>query len=84
MGLDEVVYGSGAIRNFLNHFSEQHWDRVCRATILLGLHKLQRMGNLHQMTIEQIEDIAIGVHARYSGKKAPFKPLQNENRPKNH
>ena len=71
MGLEEDFYGSIAIRNFLKLFSEVHWSRVSKATILIGITRLtelaERKGrkSLAQLTVDDIENLAVKCHERY-------------------
>lgn len=39
-GLEECIYQTTEIRNFLKLFSEQKWNKVCKATLLLGIARL--------------------------------------------
>ena len=59
MGLEDLLYGSKTIRNFLHLFSEQYWNRVSKATIILGIQYLSEVTNndLHKLSINDIEDI---------------------------
>jgi len=43
MGLEEIIYATAEIRNFLKLFSEQQWNKVCKATLLLGIHRLEEL-----------------------------------------
>jgi len=40
MSLEEIIYGSRDIRNFLKLFSEQTCNKVIKATLLLGVYRL--------------------------------------------
>lgn len=57
--LEEQLYGSKLIRDFLKLFSEQQWNRLCKATIMLGVEYLNKVtkGDLRQLSIRDIEDI---------------------------
>ena len=74
--LEQAFYGSQAIRNFLKLFSEQHWNRVSKATILVGITRLselaERKGHLTiaQLSVEDIENLAVRAHGKYSKRKA--------------
>lgn len=59
MGLEELLYGSKIIRDFLRLFSEQQWNRVSKATIMLGIQYLSKITNndLRQLSVNKIEDI---------------------------
>jgi hypothetical protein len=43
MGLEEIIYASVEIRNFLKLFSDQHWNKVCEATLLLRIYRLTEL-----------------------------------------
>lgn len=68
MGLEDIIYSNVEIRNFLKLFSEQHWNRMVKATLLLGIYRLdelsQRYGDrgLLNMTPEEVEELVIAVH----------------------
>ena len=70
MGLEDIIYSNVEIRNFLKLFSEQHWNRMCKATLLLGIYRLdelsQRYGDkgLLNMTPEEVEELVIAVHKK--------------------
>jgi hypothetical protein len=40
MGLEDHLYGSKTIRDYLKLFSEQQWNRLCKATMMLGIQYL--------------------------------------------
>jgi len=40
MGLEEDLYASQQIRNFLKLFSEHNWNKVSKATIMIGMSRL--------------------------------------------
>ena len=73
--LEQTFYGSQAIRNFLKLFSEQHWNRVSKATILVGITRLaelaDRKGQLSiaQLSVEDIENLAVRAHEKHSKRK---------------
>jgi len=75
MGLEEVFYGSTAIRNFLKLFSEAHEKRVSKATFLIGITRLaelaERKGkkSLANLSVDDIEKLAVKVHERYARNK---------------
>ena len=75
MGLEEAFYGSTAIRNFLKLFSQQHENRVSKATFLIGITRLaeiaERKGNkdIANLNVDDIEKLALKVHERYLRKK---------------
>lgn len=75
MGLEEAFYGSTAIRNFLKLFSEANEKRVSKATFLIGITRLAELAEaknrktLANLTVEDIEKLAVKVHERYVRRK---------------
>ena len=74
MGLEEIIYASVEIRNFLKLFSEQHWNKVCKATLMLGIHRLteiaERSGpGITQITVGAIEEIVVAAHSKQKKRK---------------
>ena len=75
MGIEEAFYGSSAIRNFLKLFSEQHEKRVSKATFLIGITRLAELAeckgkqSIANLTVEDIEKLAVKVHERYMRQK---------------
>ena len=75
MGLEEAFYGSKAIRNFLKLFSDVHEKRVSKATFLIGITRLAELAerkskkSLANLTVEDIEKLAVKVHERYVKNK---------------
>ena len=59
MGLEDQLYGSKTVRDFLKLFSEQQWNRLCKATMMLGIQYLSNItGNdMRQLSVKDIEDI---------------------------
>jgi hypothetical protein len=59
MGLEETLYGSRAVLDYLRLFSEQQWPRLCKATLLLGVQQLAHLtaNDLRSLSVKQIEDI---------------------------
>jgi len=45
MGLEELLYGSKIVRDYLKLFSEQQWNRVSKATLMLGIEYLNKITN---------------------------------------
>jgi len=45
MGLEELLYGSKIIRDYLKLFSEQQWNRISKATLMLGIEYLNKQTN---------------------------------------
>lgn len=43
MGLEDDFYGSAAIRNFLKLYSEHNWNKVCKATLMVGIFRLTEL-----------------------------------------
>lgn len=75
MGLEEVIYASVDIRNFLKLFSEQQWNKVCKATLLLGIHRLKELSErcgspgLTHITVGAIEELVIAAHKKAKNRK---------------
>lgn len=67
MGLEEELYGSKPIRNFLKLFSEHNWNKVTKATLIVGICRLSELAArqehgfkpLTQTSIDDIERLAI-------------------------
>ena len=59
MGLEDQLYGSKTIRDFLKLYSEQYWNRVSKATIMLGIQYLKKVtkGDLRKLSVKDIEDL---------------------------
>jgi len=74
MGLDEILFGSQAIRNYLKLFSEQHWNKIAKATFLLGIYRLSDLARhndltLAQLTAQQVEDLVVGAYKKFEKRK---------------
>lgn len=59
MGLEDYLYGSKTIRDFLRHFSEQQWQRLTKATFMLGIQYLANVADVRKLAVKDIEDIVI-------------------------
>ena len=59
MALEDLLYGSKTIRDYLKLFSSQNWNRVSKATILIGIQYLKHVTgqDLRMLSIKQIEDL---------------------------
>jgi hypothetical protein len=59
MGLEDFLYGSKNVRDYLKLFSEQQWNRLCKATMMLGIQYLANLtgNNLRTLSVKDIEDI---------------------------
>ena len=72
MGLEEDLYGSVQVRNYLKLFSEQYWNKVSKATIIIGMCRLMELSMrnvegikpLNQMSVEDIEELAVKMLAK--------------------
>lgn len=70
MGLEEVVHSSVEIRNFLKLFSEQQWNKVCKATLLLGIHRIEELmercgeTSLTHLSLEAIDELVVAAHKK--------------------
>jgi hypothetical protein len=43
MGLEEDLYGCNQIRNYLKMFSEHNWNKVSKATLIIGICRLREL-----------------------------------------
>ena len=65
MTLEDIIYASVEIRNFLKLFSEQQWNKVVKGVLLLGIHRLEelmeRCGNkgVHHLSLDELNEIVI-------------------------
>lgn len=70
MGLEEIVFASVEIRNFLRLFSEHQWNKVCKATLLLGINRIQelmeRCGDkgLTHLSLDALDELVIAAHLK--------------------
>lgn len=70
MGLEEIIYATAEIRNFLKLFSEQQWNKVCKATLLLGIHRIQELmercgeTSLTHLSLEAIDELVVAAHKK--------------------
>lgn len=71
MGLEEDLFGSKPIRQFLKMFSEHNWSRLSKATMTIGICRLAELSarpedgfnQLHLLTVADIEELAKAVLA---------------------
>jgi len=65
MGLEDFLYGSKNVRDYLKLFSEQQWNRLCKATMMLGIQYLANLtgNNLRTLSVKDIEDI-VGTYSQ--------------------
>ena len=74
--LEQTFYGSQAIRNFLKLFSEQYWNRVSKATLLVGITRLSELAerkgylSIAQLSVDDIENLAVRAHEKFSKRKS--------------
>lgn len=60
MGLEDQLYGSKIIRDFLKMHSENYQARVTKATMMLGIQYLQAIQkDLRMLSVRDLEDIAV-------------------------
>lgn len=76
MGLEDIIYSNVEIRNFLKLFSEQHWNRICKATLLMGIYRLDELSKrfggdrgLLNMSPEEIEELVVAVHKKHKRRQ---------------
>ena len=72
--VEEAIFGSQHIRNFLAHFTQQQWSRLVKATLLVGISRVnqlaQRSGTeLSRLTVDSIEDLAVHTHKNVKPKR---------------
>ena len=88
MGLEDILYGSQEIRNFLKLFSEPQWDRVCKATLLLGITRLEELmdrigeNGLTNLSADAIEELAVASAKKLRRKKQAVKDREVAGPPK--
>jgi hypothetical protein len=73
MGLEDLFYGSKTIRDYLKLFSEQQWNRLCKATMMLGVQYLTNLTNndIRKLSVKDIEDI-VGKNACNHKTHVPY------------
>lgn len=60
MGLEDQIYGSKVIRNFLKLHSENYQARVVKATLMLGIQYLENVcPDLRMISVRDIEDLVV-------------------------
>lgn len=72
MGLEDDLYGSQQVRNYLKLFSEHNWGRVSKATMTIGICRLmelamretERIKPLHKISVEELEEMAVKMVAK--------------------
>lgn len=70
MGLEEIIYATVEIRNFLKLFSEQQWNKVCKATLLLGIHRLEELmercgeKGLTHLSLDALDELVVAAHRK--------------------
>jgi hypothetical protein len=72
MGLEEELYGCKQIRNFLKLFSEHNWNKVSKATLMIGICRLNELSMreiegfkpVNQMSVEDLESLAVKMMAK--------------------
>ena len=75
MGLDDIVYSSVEIRNFLKLFSEHQWNKVCKATLLLGIARLEELTERYSgkgftsLSLEAIDELVVAAHKKAQDRK---------------
>lgn len=54
MGLEEDLYGNKEIRNYLKLFSEHNWNKVSKATIMIGISRLIELSSYGALGIKPL------------------------------
>ena len=44
--LEQQLISSRKVREFLKHFSETQWNRVVKASVILGIQELERTSKI--------------------------------------
>lgn len=55
--LEQQLLSSRKVREFLKHFSETQWNRVIKASVILGIQELERTSQVHSLSCQDLEDI---------------------------
>ena len=77
MSLEEAILGSAEIRNFLKLYSDHTWNKVCKATMLVGIARLMEVSSrgglsISNLSVSDLEEIAVMSLARLrKSKKGP-------------
>jgi hypothetical protein len=66
--VEEAIFGSQHIRNFLAHFTQTQWSRLTKATLLVGISRVDQLAkrsgtDLSRLTVQAIEDLAVHTHS---------------------
>ena len=64
MGIEDALLGSADIRNFLKLYSDPHWNKVCKATMLIGIARLyevtsRRGKHISHLSLDDLEEWAV-------------------------
>ena len=86
MGLEEVLFSTQEIRNYLKLFSESQWDRVCKSTLLIGILRLQELmqrcgeQSLANLSIDAIDELVVAATKKAAKRKRKIQqePKQSE------
>lgn len=60
--MEQSLLGNKQIRQYFKCFSENHWNRVAKATMLMGIQQLMHndplclQGNYSHLSVEHLED----------------------------
>ena len=60
--MEETILGTKQARQYLKQYSEQTWNRVAKATFLLGIQYLSELenteaGEMPALSLEELEDL---------------------------
>jgi hypothetical protein len=82
MGLSKYIFETPEVNQFLSHFPNQQWTQVCKATLLLGISRLeellQRVGHtsLKELSLFAIEQVVEASQLKLTKQKThKKKPL---------
>jgi hypothetical protein len=64
MSLEDAIFGSSEIRNFLKLYSDHTWNKVCKATMLVGIARLMEVSvrsgkSIQNLSLEDLEEFAV-------------------------
>ena len=71
--IENQIFGSRRIREFLKNFSEVQWSRLVKASVVMGIQELEKSQEITRLSLRDIEDLV----GKYSLHLYPLK-VQNE------
>ena len=55
--LEQQLFSSRKVREFLKHFSATQWTRVIKASVIMGIQELERGQQIQNLSCQDLEDI---------------------------